>query len=82
MEAIIGLLELVGGVILFFAAGLLFARISGYGEYYDKMLYDEESDAYITIKKNKIDTDEYATIKKNKKNDEDHEDDIIHHLAI
>jgi hypothetical protein len=52
MEAIIGLLELVGGVIFFFAAGLLFARVSGYGEFYDKMLYDDESDAYITIKKN------------------------------
>jgi hypothetical protein len=44
MEAIIGLLELVGCVISFIAAGLLFARISGYGEFYDKMLFDKESD--------------------------------------
>jgi len=55
MEAIIGVIELVGGIILFFAGGLLFARISGCGEYYDKMLYDEESDAYITIKKSNDD---------------------------
>lgn len=68
MEAIIGLLELAGGVILFFAAGLLFARISGYGEYYDKMLYDEESDDSIVIKKGK-----------DKKEDEV---DIIHHVSI
>jgi len=68
MEAIIGLIELAGGVILFFAAGLLFARISGYGKFYDKMLYDEESEAYIKIKKGK-----------NKKDDED---DIIHHVSI
>jgi len=67
MEAIIGIIELAGGVILFFAAGLLFARISGYGEYYDKMLYDDESDAYITIQKN------------NKENDDD---DLIHHVSI
>jgi hypothetical protein len=66
MEAIIGLLELAGGVILFFAVGYTFARISGYGEYYDKMLYDEESDTYITIQKN------------NKDND----DDIIHQFYI
>ena len=67
MEAIIGLLELAGGVILFFAAGLIFAKLSGYGEYYDKMLYDDESDAYITVQKN------------NNKNDDD---DIIHHVSI
>ena len=66
MEAIIELLELAGVVIFLIAAGLLFARISGYGEYYDKMLYDDESDAYITIKKNKEDNDE----------------DIIHHVSI
>ena len=67
MEAIIGLLELAGGVILFFAAGLLFARISGYGEYYDKMIYDEESDAYITIQKD---------------NEENDDGDIIHQVYI
>lgn len=57
MEAIIGIIELAGGVIFFFAVGLLFARISGYGEFYDKMLYDDESDAYITIKNNNEDND-------------------------
>jgi hypothetical protein len=66
MDAIISLLELAGGVILSFAAGWIFARISGYGEYYDKMLYDDESDAYITIQKN----------------NEDNDDDIIHQLYI
>ena len=69
MEAIIEIIELVGGVIFFFAVGLLFARISGYGEYYDKMLYDEESDAYITIKESNED---------NKAN----QDDIIHQFYI
>lgn len=58
MDAIISLLELAGGVILSFAAGWLFARISGYGEFYDKMLYDDESDAYITIKENKDNDDD------------------------
>jgi hypothetical protein len=60
------IIEILGGMILFFAAGLLFARISGYDEYYDKMLYDDESDAYITIQKN----------------NEDNDDDIIHQLYI
>ncbi len=67
MEATIGLFELVGGMIFFFAAGLLFARISSYGKYYDKMLYDEESDTYIVIKKI------------NKENDDDnHYSSILH----
>jgi hypothetical protein len=66
MEAIIGLIEWVGGIILFIEVGLLLARVSGYGEYYDKMLYDEDSDEYITIKKNKKDNDE----------------DMIHHVSI
>lgn len=59
MEAIIGLLELAGGVIFFFAAGLLFARISGYGVFYDKRVYDEESDAYITIKESEDNEDDF-----------------------
>ena len=66
METLIELLELVGGVILVFAAGYTFARISGYDEYYDNMLYDDESDAYITIQKS----------------NEDNDDDIIHHVSI
>jgi hypothetical protein len=71
MEAIIGLLELAGGVILAFAAGYTFARISGYGEYYDKIFYDEESDADITIQRN------------NQVNDkEEKEEDLIYHVSI
>lgn len=67
MKSVIELLvELAGGVVLLFATGWMFARISGYSEHYNEMLYDEESDEYITIKKN---------------NDHD-EDDIIHHVSI
>jgi len=55
MKAIIELLELAVGVILVFAAGYTFARISGYSEFYDKMLYENESEEYITIKKNNKD---------------------------
>lgn len=66
MEAVIGLLELAGGVIFLFAASYTFARISGYGEFYDKMLYDEDSDEYITIKKSNTDND----------------DESIHHVSI
>jgi len=56
-------LELVGGVIFLLAAGWTLARISGYDEYYDKMLYDDDDDEVKsqTIKKNtkiKYDNDE------------------------
>jgi hypothetical protein len=66
MEAIIGIIELAGAVVLLFAAGWVFARISGYGEHYDKMLYDEDADAEIKIKKSNTEND----------------DDIIHHVSI
>ena len=66
MEAIIGLLELAGGVVLLFALGYTFARMSGYGEFYDRMLYDDDADFEITIKKD----------------DTDNDDDIIHHVSI
>jgi len=69
MEAIIELvLELAGGVILFFAVAYTFARISGYGEYYDKILYDDDDNIDLTIKKN------------NKDNEKD--DDMIHQVSI
>jgi len=45
-------LELAGGVILLFAVGWTFARISGYDKYYDKMLYDDDDDTVLIIKNN------------------------------
>ena len=44
-------LELVGGVILLLAAGYALSLISGYDEYYDKMLYDDDEDTDLTLKK-------------------------------
>jgi hypothetical protein len=52
-SGVIVFIEFLGAVILLIAVGYNFARISGYGESYDKMIYDEESDDYITIQKNK-----------------------------
>lgn len=67
MKSTIELLVETGGfLILLFSVVWLFVRFTGYGEFYDKMLYDEESDAYITIQKS------------NKDND----DNIIHELYI
>ncbi|MBP1638108.1 MAG: hypothetical protein H6Q18_897 [Bacteroidetes bacterium] len=60
------LVEMGGFLILLFSVVWLFVRFTGYGKFYDKMLYDEESDDYIAIKKGK-----------DKKDDED---DIIHHV--
>jgi hypothetical protein len=43
MKSLVELLvELSGGIILLFTAGSVLARIFGYDEYHDKMLYDEE----------------------------------------
>ena len=36
--------ELNGGIVLLFAIGWLVARLTGYDEYYDKMLYDDATD--------------------------------------
>lgn len=36
------IVEFLGGVISFFVAGWLFARITGYDVYYDKMLYGQD----------------------------------------
>jgi hypothetical protein len=66
MEAIIDLFELAVGVILVFAAGYTFARISGYDEYYDEILYDDDDYIDLTIKKSNTDND----------------DDIIYHVSI
>ena len=88
MNAIIELvLELAGGVILLFAAGYTFAQISGYGEHYDKMLYDDdgEIDAQISgyeenYDKMLDDDNRYADFTINNNNNND--DHITHHLAI
>jgi len=60
-------LELVGGIIFLLAAGNILARIIGYDEYYDKMLYDDDDD----------DTD--VTIKKN---NTDNNDEMVHHVTF
>jgi hypothetical protein len=67
MEAIIGLIELAVGMILFFLASLMFARISGYGEFYDKMLYNQGLDKYKTNKRN---------------NNNNNDVDFIHRISI
>ncbi len=36
------IIELLGGVTSLFAAGCLFARVTGYDVYYDEMLYDQD----------------------------------------
>ena len=51
------ILQLLGGLVLLFAGGLLFAHMSGYDEYYDKMLYDDD-DKDLTIKNNNTDNDD------------------------
>ena len=51
------ILQLLGGLVLLFAGGLLFAHMSGYDEYYDKMLYDDD-DKDLTIKNNNTDSDD------------------------
>ena len=45
MKTIIELIvQLAGGVVLLFAIGWLVARLTGYDEYYDNMLYDDDTD--------------------------------------
>jgi hypothetical protein len=58
MEAIIGLIELAVCMILFFLASLMFARISGYGEFYDKILYNDYDDIDMKIYNNKENDDD------------------------
>ena len=53
MKSIVDIIiQLTGGLVLLFAVGMLFAHMSGYDEYYDKMLYDED-DSDLRIKQNK-----------------------------
>lgn len=59
MKSTIELLVETGGfLILLFSVVWVFVRFTGYGEFYDKMLYDYESDAYITIKESKDNEDD------------------------
>lgn len=51
------IIELFGASFLLFALGYTFARISGYDEYYDKMLYDDD-DKDLKIKNNNTDNDD------------------------
>ena len=52
MKSIIELIvQLFGGVVLVFLAGWVIAHITGYDEYYDKMLYDDD-ETDLTIKNN------------------------------
>ena len=48
------IIELLGGLVLFFAAGYTLSRVIGSDEYYDKILYDDDED-FIT--KNNTDGD-------------------------
>ena len=87
MNSIIELaLELAGGVILLFAVGYTFSQLSGYGEHYDKMLYDEDGDIDAQISgyeenyDKMLDDNRYADFTINNNNNND--DQITHHLAI
>lgn len=43
MKTIVELiLQLAGSIVILFAVGWIFARATGYDEYYDKMLYDDD----------------------------------------
>lgn len=47
MKSLVELIvELSGGIILIFVAGSVLARIIGYKEYYDNMLYDDDEITY------------------------------------
>ena len=78
MKSTIEIIVQLGGVALIFAAVWAFVRFTGYGEFYDKMMYDEESDDYITIKKGKDIKDDEDNIIHHVSD----EDDIIHHVSI
>ena len=74
MKTFIELIELIGGVALLFAIGWMFARISGYGKIYDKMMNNK---APYTDQKIKGDIKENKT-----ENKTENFDDIIHHVVI
>ncbi len=44
-------IELLGGVVLLFVAGWIFARVTGYDKYYDNMVYNNVDD-FITENNN------------------------------
>jgi hypothetical protein len=58
MKSIIELIELSEGAILFFAVGWVYARVTGYGEYYGNMLSEDDEDTDLTIKNNNKDNDD------------------------
>jgi len=60
------IIEILVGLVLFFAAGYALSRVIGSDEYYDKILYDDDNDS-ITKKNN---------------DDSDDKNDIIHHVSI
>jgi len=60
------IIEILVGLVLFFAAGYALSRVIGSDEYYDKMLYDNDKNV-ITRKKS---------------DDNDDNNDIIHHVSI
>lgn len=60
------IIEILVGLVLFFAAGYALSRVIGSDEYYDKMLYD--NDKNVITKKNRDDNDD--------------NNDIIHHVSI
>ena len=87
MNSIIELvMELAGGVILLFATGYTFAQLTGYGEHYDKMLYDDDCETNVQTSGdeenyNKMldDDNRYRDYKINNNNNDEH---IAHHLAV
>ena len=66
MKSIIEFIVQLGGVALIFVVVWAFVHFTGYSEFYDKMMYDDDEDTDLTLKKN------------NKDND----DESIHHVSI
>jgi len=67
MESTIEIIvKLAGSMVLIFTLVWVFNSVTGYGEFYDKMLYDDDDDTDLTIKNN----------------NKDNKDDIIHHVSI
>ena len=88
MNSIIELVfELAGGVILLLAAGYTFAQISGYGEFYDKILYDDKGDIDLQISgdidsHNKMQSDNNTSNDLRTINNNDNNNSIIHYVSI
>lgn len=60
------LVEMAGSLVLLIAAVWAFVHFTGYGEFYDKMMHEDDDDTDLTIKNN----------------NKDNYDDIIHHVSI